>query len=724
MNLSKATAFILFLLIHSVLIAQNIRPHQPTRGGVITESCQIIRDTYNFASYPDIDKPVLTIKGSYMTVDFKNSTIIGSSNFAHPDSFQGVGILLEGDHITIKNLDIRGFKIGILAENCVGCQILQCDVSYNYRPRLYSTTSVENMTDWLSYHVNERAEWKRYGAGIYLNFCDSFIIKGNKATGNQNAALIVDSHFGEIAHNNFAFNSGLGIGLYRSSYTYIHHNYLDFNIRGFSLGKYSRGQDSAGLLIYEQAIFNRVEYNTATHCGDGLFLWAGQTTMISGFGGCNDNEIRLNDFSHAATNGVEATFSRNLIEKNKIEDCTYGIWAGYSYNSVFDRNILRHNTTAIAIEHGQQNAMTHNLIFECETGIYNWAKYPQPDWPFVKKKNTPSFAPKIQKNIFINDKVGIKLELTARPLVDENTFVSVANKFAADSSFDLNAKEMNADSFGFLSQQLLYLDTVITSYYPFPFRGKDQIKMTPWGPYDHRYPLVWLKAQNTDTITFEILGPLDFSSGKQYGNWAVNKVEGLQLIGAKAGEFPSTIKCLIQKGKQQNLVLNFTGPSYKNQFGIQQLQQTARSFSYENKSVAMPWVVKYYPYQFDRDKRLLENIDLINQVQTTIALDSTVNTELAFNWWHEPTKLVPEDHFIAIASSEIDLPKGHYAIQICSDDAVNLRINDKLMIEHWEMGESTMYFQEADLEGLTKFKIEKLEDSGFSTLQFSLLRMN
>ena len=53
------------------------------------------------------------------------------------------------------------------------------------------------------------------------------------------------------------------------------HNRIDWCVRGYSHGFYNRGQDSAGLLMYEQSSRNTVAYNSVTHGGDGLFLWAG-----------------------------------------------------------------------------------------------------------------------------------------------------------------------------------------------------------------------------------------------------------------------------------------------------------------------------------------------------------------------------------------------------------------------------------------------------------------
>src|SRR5947207_517201 len=114
----------------------------------------------------------------------------------------------------------------------------------------------------------------------------------------MNGLLLVRSNGVAIRDNTFSFNSGLGIGLYRSSDDTIIHNRIDYDVRGYSHRFYSRGQDSAGLLIYEQSCRNIVADNSLTHGGDGVFLWAGQTTMDSGSGGANDNVFSGNDVSY------------------------------------------------------------------------------------------------------------------------------------------------------------------------------------------------------------------------------------------------------------------------------------------------------------------------------------------------------------------------------------------------------------------------------------------
>ena len=186
----------------------------------------------------------------------------------------------------------------------------------------------------MSYHQNEKDEWLRFGAGIYLRSTATAprSITPPRVQG-QNGLMVTHSSGLKIWNNTFQFLSSIGVGLYRVSDSTIMHNRIDWCVRGYSHGFYNRGQDSAGLLMYEQSSNNTVAYNSVTHGGDGLFLWAGQSTMDTGQGGSNDNLFYGNDFSHAPTNGIEATFSRNRFIDNRVEENWHGVWGGYSFDS-------------------------------------------------------------------------------------------------------------------------------------------------------------------------------------------------------------------------------------------------------------------------------------------------------------------------------------------------------------------------------------------------------
>jgi nitrous oxidase accessory protein NosD len=243
----------------------------------------------------------------------------------------------------------------------------------------------------MSYHENEKDEWLRYGAAIYLTGCDGAEVDHNTAVQGQNGLMVTRSSGLKIWNNTFQFLSSLGVGLYRVTKSRIMHNRIDWCVRGYSHGFYNRGQDSAGLLMYEQSSKNVVAYNSITHGGDGLFLWAGQSTMDTGKGGSNDNLFAANDFSHAPTNGIEATFSRNRFVKNRVEENWHGVWGGYSYESLWQGNQFARNAEGVTIEHGQDNVIQGNTFGGNEIAIRLWQNPTQdPNWGYPKNRDTRS----------------------------------------------------------------------------------------------------------------------------------------------------------------------------------------------------------------------------------------------------------------------------------------------------------------------------------------------
>lgn len=288
------------LIVSSILLLACNPSTQPlTQGLVITKSIKVSARNYNLSS-KNLNEPAVIIQGDDITIDFNDAILQGFDSTKRPDEYKGLAILIKGGkNITIKNFHAKGYKVALMAKGTKNLHIENSDLSYNYRPHLNSTQKKEDVSDWMSYHHNENSEWLRYGAAIYLEDCDSAAIHHTTITHGQNALLMTRSNNAEVANNNFSFNSGLGIGMYRSSFNTIAYNKLNFNVRGYSHQVYNRGQDSAGILLFEQCNNNVFYKNSVTHGGDGFFLWAGESTMDTGQGGCNDNVLLQNDFSFA-----------------------------------------------------------------------------------------------------------------------------------------------------------------------------------------------------------------------------------------------------------------------------------------------------------------------------------------------------------------------------------------------------------------------------------------
>ena len=555
------------------------------KGMKITQSTIVKNTVYKLNGDTSLEKGVIEIIGNDIVVDFKNATIIGSNDKKGPDQFSGLAILIKGNNVTIKNLVAKGYKVALKAKNSQGLTLENCDFSYNYRQHLKSTQERENISDWMSYHHNENDEWLRYGAAMYLRGCNNATISNCKVTGGQNALLMMECNNGMIYNNDFSFNSGIGLGMYKCSFNKVLYNKINFNVRGYSQGVYNRGQDSAGILVYEQSNGNLFYKNSVTHGGDGFFLWAGQTTMDTGKGGCNDNVLMDNDFSYAATNGIEVTFSRNKIIHNRIFECDNGIWAGYSFDTDISSNQFRFNHTGIAIEHGLNNKIHHNLFFEDKKAVRLWSRKEQPaEWGYIKYRDTRSANYIFVGNSFNRHPVVFDLSRTDSLKIFENR-ISLS-----DLDFKLDSTVTNIDTT--FDEELAYqlsedykpdIPSIQKQNDPFKGAGKlagrKNIMVTEWGPYNFSYPLIWNTnpGDTSGLMQFDVLGPK--------GKWKIISMKGLQTVSIKSGSFP--VKITAQKAKNIaidiEIAAEYLGEGFIDQFGNKTAAGRLYRFSFKKR---------------------------------------------------------------------------------------------------------------------------------------------
>jgi parallel beta-helix repeat protein len=547
-------------------------------GLLITKSTIFQNEQYLIEADSSLQLPLIRISGKNIEVDFNQAILNGTKHPDRPDLLKGLAIYIAAgsENITIKNLSVHGYKIAVMAESVKQLLIINCDFSYNFRPELFSTREKEDERDWMSYHHNESGEWKEKGAGIFLMKCNNAIIKNNRISGNQCALLMVQCEKAKVYDNNFSFNSGLGIGLYRSSNNLIYHNQLDFNIRGLSFGIYRRGQDSAGILVYEQSSENVFAFNSATHSGDGFFLWAGQSTLNTGIGGCNNNLIYGNDFSYASNNGVEVTFSSNSVLHNRIWGCDYGIWGGYSFDSDFSDNKILHNRYGIAVEHGHAINIAMNEIKYNSTAIKLWANEKQGvEASYIQNHNTKSENYWIASNTIEQNKVAYSLKGTDTAVFSGNKKIeNVTDWELGDQVSELDSTK-ESEFLDLDYQKDKRLSPIIDSTIPdqiFP-QGIQEIRMSKYGPYNFQYPLIWLKEIDSNQVYhFELLG--------KAGNWQIKQIKGFEILKQGGDNFPSTILAKsIASSTGKSIHLNYTGPAFMDVFGV--LQKSNYLFEYQ-----------------------------------------------------------------------------------------------------------------------------------------------
>ena len=692
-------------------------------GQVIDHSMVVRRGVYRLTASEDLKTPALTIRGNNITIDFNGATLAGGPETADPDSFAGVGILIDGgSQITVKNAVIRGYKVGILARHSNGLHLTGNDLSYNWKQRLYSRIEKESLVDWMSYHQNEKDEWLRYGAAIYLSGCDNAEIDRNTVVQGQNGLMVTGSQGLKIWNNTFQFLSAIGVGLYRVIDSTIMHNKIDWCVRGYSHGFYNRGQDSAGLLMYEQSSNNRVAYNSITHGGDGLFLWAGQSTMDTGKGGSNDNEFFHNDFSHAVANGIEATFSRNDFFSNRIEECWHGVWGGYSYDSRWQDNTFARNQEGIAIEHGQRNTIIGNTFDGDDVAIRLWQNASQdPDWGYVKNRDTKSHGYEILGNRFRNNKTALQIKDTADVTV-ANTFENVDTKLALEGSTPgVSVETATLPLASMMPATGRLLDGMDPMIKKGARRGRDTIIVDEWGPYDWKSPKLWpafapprpaTAPQADDVVPLKVLGPP--------GTWKVRSVRGgsVSARGGKMGD-QLTVTPAADPIIDYDLALEYRGGPVVSPRGEKTAAGKPYLFHYSRFFAPIDWRIKLFEYSDATDP--LKQPDAFAKLVGGVPLTEVSHDRLDYISGREIEDGVPRDRFALVAEGTVTLPAGEYTITLISDDGARVWVDGEEVIDAWAPHESRV--DHAVIRGgVRKFKVEYYEIGGFAELRFDIQR--
>lgn len=723
----------------------------------------------------------VTVRGDGLTVDFAGSVFRGSAVDVRPDARKGTGLVVQGKNITLKHLQVHGYKIGLIARNCPGLKLIDCDLSYNWKQHLGSTLEREDGADWMSYHQNEKEEWLRYGAAVYLQDCDGFEVQGLHATGGQCGLMLTRCNRGLVWNCDLSFLSAIGVGMYRSSENRIMHNKIDWCVRGYSHGVYNRGQDSAGILIYEQSNKNLFAYNSVTHGGDGFFLWAGQHTMDTGEGGCNDNLVFGNDFSHAPTNGIETTFSRNKFIANRVEECDHGVWGGYSFDTLILGNLFGYNNRAIAIEHGQHNRIDSNRFEEDGEAISLWQNKTQdPNWGYPKHHDTVSHDYQITNNRIVAPKRGVMVLRDTKdvhlvgnriasnaPMLKrdgdtagweakdnilsgpETALVGLADKL--NSVRDTNRVNANGEAFAGLDGQAAIpaawdpakavipnmtpeAKAEIERYRPAKLKagqdvflarrrleGRPYILVDEWGPYDFRRPLLWPRGKSVSPDGKGEKTIYQFEVLGPKGNWKVANLRGVETISQRSGTIPAMIEVTLPAGKAVDMAVDlvYTGVETVDYRGIATGAGKSVPFGYHHFFAPIDWNVRFFVYDQSQEPRTQgEAFAKLIEKGTPVASVHTDQIDYAGYGGFVPG--VPTNHFATVADGEVTVPAGEYLLEVTTDDGCRVQLDGKMVMNEWKYQGPTTYTVPVTLSGHHKLHVEHFQIDGYAMLKVNL----
>ena len=526
---------------------------------VISQSCRVVIPAGTVIEDAN-NNGVIQITAGNIVVEFAEGSVLrGSSADTRPDEYRGYGIKMEGcDNVTIRNARISGFWCGLHAKKCNDLTLVGIDGSNNRRAYLKSTPVAEDSSDWLYPHANDNNEWlNNYGAAMCVEESDRLTVHDCVVLHGQNGLIIDTVNDAKIYDNNFSFNSGWGIAMWRSCRNVITRNALDFCVRGYSHGVYNRGQDAAGILMFEQNNENIIAENSATHGGDCFFGHAGKDALGNTFEhpaewykrrGNNDNLLINNDFSYSPAHGIEMTFSfgNSFIGNRLVENAICGVWGGYSQDTLIAHNEFVGNGEmgyglergGVNIEHGRRNRVVHNTFKNNKCGVHFWW---DPEGDFLAKtwgaaNGSDSVDNLVAANTFIGDDVVFHFQMVPdkqRPDNGKNQVILGPNEIK-DAGKELDTDE---GSKILRSPNMTVKEITLPEYPVFGesrpigarkhLRGRQNLIMTEWGPWDHESPLVRVVKSGGDSVVYDLF--------KMGGEPQVS-VEGEQVVGALADE--------------------------------------------------------------------------------------------------------------------------------------------------------------------------------------------
>jgi len=649
----------------------------------ITESCRV-----RIIAEPIVDADgdgVIHISGDDITVEFALPPLDGAAEGQAPDTLTGIGIRITGKRITLRGADVGGYKVGIYATGADGLTLEACDVSGNFRQQLKSTPRAEDGSDWLWPHVNDANEWMtRYGAGIYLEDCREVTVCRVRARRGQNGIILDGVNDSRIYDNDCSFLSGWGLALWRSSGNIITRNAFDFCIRGYSHGVYNRGQDSAGILMFEQCCANVIAENSATHGGDGFFGFAGREALGEANPredgpwyerrGNNDNLLLANDFSYSAAHGIEMTFSfeNRLYHNRLVGNAICGIWGGYSQNTHIAGNRFEGNGEmgyglergGVNIEHGSRNRIEYNTFIDNKCGVHLWW---DPDEgllqrPWAQINEHGSTDNTILCNTFTGDTMAIHLRQTTDTQIGGNTSKDVET----DSDLGEARQIMLEMDCGRFPPPSSFHGPVLGTTRPVgarsQLRGREHIIMTDWGPYDWESPLLHLVERNADRHAYRLLGRASLpEAGRITAEGAVDLAREADLLTVRPSSPDSIVPYRIH------------------------VPTAGGGLVREGTLVHARWVIEVFPYRTDpREDVQAWRAEAGDDPYTmhATALDLRFGMGGLDDAMHLSAAL-PSDHFGTIATTKLNFPAGKWRIGTVSDDGIRLWLDGSLVIDDW-----------------------------------------
>lgn len=679
---------------------------------------------------------VIHVVGDGITVMFVEgeSDLFGAAEGTPWETLTGVGVRVDGSkNVRLIGAQVHRFKVGIWASDADGLVIEGADVSDGYAMRLGSTPEAEDGSDWLWPHENDEREWmERYGAGVYVERSSGVTIRDCFARQRQNGIILDRVTDSEVYDNDCSFLSGWGLAMWRSSGNVVSRNAFDFCVRGYSHGVYNRGQDSAGILFFEQCNDNLIAENSATHSGDGFFGFAGKEALgenpgPEGFSveraGCNDNLLINNDFSYAPAHGIEMTFSfgNRFIGNRLVENGICGVWGGYSQDTLIAGNLFEGNGEmayglergGVNIEHGAGNLIRDNVFRGDKCGVHLWWDNDEGllAGAWAKANHRGSTDNEIIRNRFEAVAVAVHLRESGETRLGGNQFEDVGDEAGARVLVEGGEEPTEVLVTMELYQPPEY--EAIGTRRPVGARaalaGRENIVMGEYFPWDHAGVIARRILRESGLHEYEVLGGVEDFYVVLNGPTAQFRIDEPEEEGGPVG-----VAVFGDAG-----VHSYTA----------KLRGQGFEMVYTDTLVVAKWRAVFFGWTIDPREDLAGwRGEAESTAARRVKLDSI---SLAYGGGGPRdldidaglTKAGPgADRFGMIATTKLVLPAGRWRVTTLSDDGVRVLVDGESVIENWTWHGPTRDAGEFVVgeQRLVEITVEHFEIDGHAVLELGI----
>lgn len=721
----------------------------------ITRSCRLI-----LPPRPLVDADnngVIQIVGDDITVDLQGNTLVGSGPAIPQNEMSGIGILVTGKRVTLRNGVITGYKVGVAGRGCDNATFEGLAFARNYAQALKSDSNAEDAADWLWPHANDGNEWEsNYGAALSIASASGVTIRDVGVRAGQNGILLSRTTGARVYGCDASFLSGWGIALWRSSGNTVCANSFDFCIRGYSHEIYNRGQDSAGILCFEQSSDNTFIFNSATHCGDGFFSFAGREALgevmpsarstsdaYAPGQGCNRNLIAFNDFSDAAAHGIETTFSTgNRVLGNRCDrDAICGVWGGYSRDLLIAGNTIRACGTpgsrgeggGVNIEHGMNCTITDNYFSSNSIGVSLWWDEDSQlgKTPWAQANGMLCTKNCVTGNAFNSDSIALMLRKTTDTYWAGNKLTDVPTPIDADESSAASLQTSDRDGATSVPalEELQAIASALSTNKPAvtiengvptttrsALAGRAAIAMGEFGPYDYVAPLAVKLPSGDDIHNWKLLGPKP-------------------IVGTQVRDGSADIRTNIDTANNIAVVTtetlghltNYTLQIYwgKSNGNSQTVRGTIWNANWRVCVFPLPNTGTTPPSHVDFDKAAQSGqVVYAESLKLPFGMGGPQAAKLI-----SPTVDAPalgNDYFGLRASCEFNMAPGNWLLEVRSDDGVRVTLDDKVVLDEWtHHGPTTYTIPVTTDEGHTaRMTVEYFELAGNALLEVRMIPAN